>query len=151
MDTEKNIPSINSLHKERNIKEQARVNVFNIVLKKCVEKILYTNKHTEHTYIYFEVPEILIGVTSYDMKSCINFLLKKLTEAQYKVLFIDPFYLYVDWGTNISSSNVDLQKYIPTSNPEKLKRQTKELLKKFPNTSKVVFEYENTSSKNKKK
>lgn len=147
-----NIPSINSLHKERSVKEQARVNVFTIVLNKCIEKITYTNKHTEHTYIYFEVPEILIGVPSYDMKACINFLLKRLSEAQYKVLFIDPFYLYIDWGTNTSSSNVDIQRYIPTSNPERLRKQTKELLKKFPNTSKVVFEYEKASStKNKKK
>lgn len=145
----KNIPSINSLHKERSVKEQARVNVFNIVLNKCIEKILYTNKHTEHTYIYFEVPEILIGVPSYDMKSCIHFLLKQLSDAQYKVLFIDPFYLYIDWGTN-TSSNIDFQKYIPTSNPEKLRKQTKELLKKFPNTSKVVFEYENSSLKKRK-
>jgi hypothetical protein len=48
-----------------------------------------------------------------------------------------------------------IQNIIPTSNPNKLREQTKQILKKYPNASKIVFEYadsrnENASLKNKK-
>ena len=57
-------------------------------------------------------------------------------------------------NTAKSSFHVDkqfIQKLIPTSNPEKLEYQTKQLLKKYPNTSKIIFEYEDQQVKNKKK
>jgi hypothetical protein len=151
MDTKKDaknkgpmIPNVNNLHQERSVKEKARNDVFTLVLNKCIEKILYTNKNTDKTFIFFEVPKILIGFPFYDMKSCIIFIMQKLIKENYKVNFIEPFYLYIDWGSSIKKTD-----YIS----DKVKLQTKELLKKFPNTSSVVFEYVDTpgSSKDKKK
>jgi hypothetical protein len=147
-----NIPSIHSLYNERMTKEQQKQNIFNIVLNKCVEKILYTNRHSDQTYIIFEVPKILIGFPSYDMKSCLLFLIKKLAEHSYKVEFIEPFYLYIDWGSTKATATPQAQKTfeskivkdkIAVDQPraEKLKTQTKKLLSKFPNTSKVVYVY----------
>jgi hypothetical protein len=146
---ESKIPNVNSLHQEKYTKEKARNDVFTLVLNKCIEKIIYTNKNTEQTYVFFEVPKILIGFPFYDMKSCIIFLMQKLSKENYKVHFIEPFYLYVDWGTAVSKDLPD--NFIYTSNPEKLKLQTKELLKKYPNTSKVVFEYADAGSSSKQK
>ena len=145
------IPNINSLHKEQKIKNDTQTNIFNIVLNKCIEKILYTNKFTSNTFIIFEVPHILIGFTSYNRESCILFLMKELTKNDYKVDFIEPHYLYIDWGTKSRKNNLDINNLIPTSDPMKLKMQTEKLLKKFPNTSKIVFEYQDTTKKNKKK
>jgi hypothetical protein len=149
------IPSITNLHNEKNNKHKSKTDIFNIVLTKCVEKIIYTNRFTDHTYIFFEVPKMLIGVPGYDMKSCIVFLMSELVKENYKVLFVEPFYIYIDWGTNTENyhsakNNLDdIQKYIQTSNPEKLKVQTQKLLEKFPNTSKIVFEYQDNKNTNK--
>jgi hypothetical protein len=165
-----NIPSIQKLQNERNVKEQQKQNIFKVVLNKCVEKILYTNRHSDKTYIIFEVPKILIGFPSYDMKSCILFLIEKLTEHKYLVEFIDPFYLYIDWGSckagdginkvplkqkqesrSTFESKVLKEKIIKDEkNAEKLKSQTQKLLNKFPNTSKIVYVYADTPPKNKK-
>lgn len=144
------IPSIANLHNEKNSKQKSKNDVFSIVLSKCIEKIIYTNRYTEHTYIFFEVPKMLIGCPNYDMKSCIVFLMNELVKESYKVLFVEPFYIYIDWGTNVQKYNSmqanlnDIQKYVHTSNPERLKAQTQRLLEQFPNTSKVVFEYQDT-------
>jgi len=124
------IPNINNLHEIRNNKEKVRNDVFILVLNKCIEKIVYTNKNTDKTFILFELPKILIGFPYYDIKTCMAYLIKKLSDNNYKVDFIEPFYLYIDWGT--------IQKDMHS---EKLKSKTKELLKKFPNVGKVVFEY----------
>lgn len=150
------IPDINILHKEKNNKEKAKNDTYNLVLNKCIEKIIFTNQYTDKTFIYFEIPYFLIGFQSYDRLACIKFLIEKLSEKHYKVEFIEPCYLWIDWGTNIktvhhSSDTQFIQKLIPTSNPEKLEYQTKQLLKKYPNTSKIIFEYEDQQVKNKKK
>lgn len=144
------IPEIKTLYKEKINKDNSKKNLFNIVLNKCIEKIIYTNKHTDKTFIIFEVPHILIGTPSYDKNACVVFLINELKKKEYKVEYIDPYYLYIDWGSNFTKENKidNLESYIYTSNPEKLKKQTKQLLKKFPNTSKIVFEY---SKKNQKK
>jgi hypothetical protein len=153
------IPNISKLHAERHVKEQARNEIFTIVLNKCIEQIVETNSRTEHTFIYFEVPNIIIGFPGYDRLACIHFLIQELKKENYKVEFIEPFYLYIDWSKNTKSKTIDnlmIQNLIPTSNPDKLREQTRELLKKYPNTSKIVFEYEDSrkdtaaSSKNKK-
>lgn len=126
------IPNISNLHNEKNEKEKARSDAFILVLNKCIEKIIYTNKHTDQTYIFFDVPRFLIEYPFYDMNSCVLYIMNKLIPSNYKVSFIAPFYLYIDWSTTIT---------LPTNTPDKLKYQTKELLKKFPNSTKVVYEY----------
>lgn len=158
-DNIRKIPNINKLHEERNIKEQARNEIFNIVLNKCIDQIIQTNSRTDYTFIYFEVPNIIIGFPGYDRVACIHFLINELKKENYKVEFIEPYYLYIDWSKSAKVQTIDnlmLQNIIPTSNPEKLRKQTKELLKKYPNTSKIVFEYKDArqdefaSLKNKK-
>jgi hypothetical protein len=143
MDSNNKIPKVNLLHQERMVKEKSRNDVFTLVLNKCIEKILYTNKNTDKTFIFFEVPKILIGFPFYDMKSCIIFIMQKLVEEDYQVNFIEPFYLYIDWGSSVQKETPEIS--------DKIKLQTKELLKKFPNTSSVVFEYVDAKSKSKKK
>lgn len=144
------IPSIDSLHKEKVVKENSKIEIFKTVLNKCVEKIVYTNRHTDKTFVIFEVPKILIGYPSYDMKMCILFLINQLAKKNYYVTFIEPFYLYIDWGTVVGHPSKDLHILgnVRTNNPQKLKQQTKELLQKFPDTTKVEFIYEDMINKN---
>lgn len=135
------IPSIESLIKEKNIKDNSKQEIFNIVLKKCIDKIIYTNRHTDKTFVIFEVPKILIGYPSYDINSCIRFLIAELTRKKYLVNFIEPFYLYIDWG---SSDSPNLNKDFQIGSSSNLKEQTKLLLKKFPG-SKIEYVYEEGS------
>lgn len=138
------IPSIDALHKEKTVKENSKFEIFSIVLNKCVEKIVYTNRHTDKTFVIFEVPQILIGYPSYDMRLCILYIINRLSQRGYYVAYIDPFYLYIDWGSSQQSEQ----------QPNKLRQQAQTLLRKFPNTSKVEFVFEdmiqNKSSKKKK-
>ena len=154
------VPSITSLHQEKFVKETNKIDIYNIVLNKIIEKILYTNRHTDKTYVIFEVPKILIGYPQYDMKSCILFIINKLSLNGYFVEFMDPFYIYIDWGSSEASvekrkNRIEIPR-IPVKNVDSLKAQTKALLTQFPDTSKVEFVYEEdykekNKNKNKKK
>jgi hypothetical protein len=151
----KKIPNIANLHAEKNIKIKARNEIFTIVLNKCIDQILETNRTTDKTFVYFEVPNIIIGFPGYDRLSCVHYLIHELSKERYNVEFIEPYYLYIDWSsTGYKSKVIDdlvIQDVIPTSNPNKLKEQTKELLKKYPNASKIVFEYDDSVSRKNKK
>lgn len=140
------VPSITSLHQEKFVKETNKIDIYNIVLNKIIEKILYTNRHTDKTYVIFEVPKILIGYPQYDMKSCILFIINKLSLHGYFVEFMDPFYIYIDWGSSEASVEKRKQRVeiprIAVKNVDNLKAQTKALLTQFPDTSKVEFIYE---------
>ena len=142
------IPDINILHKEKYIKHEAKNEVFNKVLNKCIEKIIYTNKNTDQTFIYFEVPHTIINCANYDKISCIIFLMNAFTLKEYYTEFIEPYYLYIDWSINNNSKKLDniYMKGI-SSNPEKLREQTKKLLKKYPNANKIQYVYEDEIKK----
>lgn len=150
------IPSITSLHEERNVKDTVKSDVYNIVLNKCIEKILYTNRHTDKTYVIFEVPKFLIGCPLYDMKSCILYLISQLSQNKYMVEFIEPFYLYIDWGSVVQKTTQKqkpkvIANQIFTQNPERLKQQTRQILQNFPDTSRVEYVYADEVSGKKKK
>jgi hypothetical protein len=146
----KKIPDISNLHMEKQIKDNIKNEMFNIVLTKIIEDINYTNRCTDKTYIIFEVPNIIIGFHNYNPISCIHYLIFQFTKKGYLVQFMEPDKLYIDWGTNKSTFN-NIQDIIPTANPTKLKNQTNELLKKYPTASKVVYVYEDQERKKEKK
>jgi hypothetical protein len=137
------IPSINSLHEEKTKKEQSKSDIFNIVLNKCIEKIVYTNRHTDKTFVIFEVPKILIGYPMYDMGSCLLFLINRLSASGYLIEFIEPFYLYIDWGCanqKTASSSKSHPSLIPTDYPENLRKKAKGILQRFPDNIEFVYE-----------
>lgn len=146
MDSSNKIPSISSLHDEKNIKEKSRIDMFKIVLNKCVDKIIYTNRHTDKTFVIFEVPRILIGYPFYDLKSCIVFLLQELSKNNYYVEYIEPFYLYIDWGSVNSSKNEHKIRNHKQENKSTL-NFNEELIKKTLNAPKIEIVYEDILEK----
>lgn len=147
------IPSITSLHHEKSIKETSKIDIFNIVLNKCIEKIIFTNKNTDKTFIIFEIPKLLIGYPNYDMKNCILFIINRLSERGYLIEFIEPFYLYIDWGSKPPVH----QELKDIKDKHKLSIQKKNLFNKYPDLSKypdskIEFVYDDsvTSKRNKK-
>jgi hypothetical protein len=134
------IPSITSLHEEKNKKILDTNDIYKTVLNKCIEKIIYTNKHTDKTFVIFEVPKILIGHSNYNMKSCIHFIINNIITHGYLVQFIEPFYIYIDWGSD--NKNVFTNKFGNT---------TKQLFKKYPNIDEIEYVYEDNDKKKYKK
>uniref|UniRef100_A0A6C0DZB7 Uncharacterized protein n=1 Tax=viral metagenome TaxID=1070528 RepID=A0A6C0DZB7_9ZZZZ len=143
------IPSIRLLQEEKELKENSKEKIFKVVLNKCVEKIVYTNRHTDKTFIIFEVPKILIGYPSYDMKSCLLYLIQKLSGSGYLVDFIDPFYLYVDWGCG-GNEKENASVYSDRRFQGKLKDKAKLIKEQFPNAH-IEFVYGESSSKKEKR
>lgn len=127
------IPSISSLHREKKIKQNTNNDIYQTVLNKCIEKIIYTNRHTDKTFIIFEVPKILIGHATYDLLSCIHYIINNMAMHGYIIQFVEPFYIYIDWGSSSGSGS--------TSGKNSLEEKTKLLLRQFPNVNEIEYVY----------
>ena len=148
------IPSITDLYQIRDTREKSKYEMFNIVLNKIIQNIKFTNSNTEKTFVIFEIPRVLIGYPMYNIKACIFFIMDKLTNNGYIIDFIEPYYLYIDWGTSNKqqqkSTKVLASYNILEKHKDKLKNQTKAFLSQFPNTSEIEFIYEPPKPKSKK-
>ncbi len=138
-----NIPSASSLQHIKTSRDQKKIETYNIVLTNCIQKILNTSKNTEQTYLIFEVPQILIGYPTYDKKSCIIFIIENLVNNGYKIDFIEPCYLFIDWGVSKPKNK--------TNNIGVREKIRKELAGQYPNTSFDIVYEDEIKPKRKKK
>lgn len=148
------IPSIKSLKTIKDLKRENKAAIYDIVLGRCSEKIIETNKQTDATHLYFELPKVIIGYPNYNLTDCGEYMANKLREKGYRTKLISNEYLYIDWSLSSGSKIHAPPHQHPKSQmevPESTIKETKNLLKKYPNTSEVVFVYTDTQTGKKKK
>lgn len=90
--------------------------MFQTVLTKCTEQILWTNNNTTKTHTIFSIPLFLIAYPGYNMKQCRLYLVKTLERNNYTVKFILPNYLHIDWACK--TKNIDILKKYIEMNPD---------------------------------
>ena len=122
-------PNAESLQKEKNEINKNNLRIYENIMNKCIEKILYTNRYTEQTFTVFDVPKILIGNLQYNRMSCIIYIINELEKNNYKCEYIAPSYIYIDWGGNKI-----------TSIENKIQSDIQRILKNNPKTSKIEIE-----------
>lgn len=105
------VPKIASLQSVKNERMNSMHTIYKSVLSRCIEKILYTNKNTNMSFLLFEVPEILIGHPRYNIKECVHYIMCELQRNDYLLHYIDPKYIYIDWGTAGGNEKGNLQQY----------------------------------------
>jgi hypothetical protein len=133
------LPSINSLQKEQSKNNIVKHNLYKIILKRCGQRIIEANKKTHHTYCFFEVPTIIIGHNDYSVTDCVKYLIQELVKEGYVVEFIQPNYLYIDWGKPLTKTN----EYIPNwiENKTNFEKQAKKYIKRYPD-AKIEIVYD---------
>lgn len=119
-----NVPKISNLQKTQNERIEEMNGIYKVVLKKCNEKIIHTSKHSNKSFTIFQVPKLLIGQPMYNIKSCIYYIIHELSKNGYYIEYIEPYFIYIDWGSNIISKETSL-----------------ELLKLFPNVKNIEYIY----------
>ena len=92
------IPDIDSLNKDLDKRIEKDYKIFNNVLQDCCTKIKEAN-YINKSFLYYDIPMFInFGITkTYSLESCIVFVKNKLTNKGYKVVFIYPNTLYIDW------------------------------------------------------
>ena len=88
---------INKLRKTKKDKEDRRIDIYNEILKLCHSKIIRSSKE-EQEKCFFQIPEMRIGLPVYNTKNCTAYIILKLRKNGFKVKYINPNILYIDWS-----------------------------------------------------
>ena len=119
------IPDAKTLQNDH-VKQKRDDDTYNLVLQRCIEKIIYVNKMTEKTYTIFEVPMFILGKPLYNVTQCVMYIIERLSQKNYATKFLEPNYLHIDWSVKKNFNNNS--QYI------------KKLLEKYPGTT-IDFVY----------
>jgi len=102
--------NIDDLYEKKQKKDLKIISIYNKILKRIHTKIRMTSRNTNEQYVWFLVPEMLIGVTRYNNAECIAYLINQLRENGFNVSYTHPNLLLVSWAA-----------WIPTYVREQLK------------------------------
>jgi len=95
--TMSNFLDIQELRRESDRRKEKRIAIFNEILKSCHSKIIRTSKEEKEKCIY-QVPEMKLGLPVYNLNSCIAYIILNLKKNGFKVQFIQPNSLIIDWS-----------------------------------------------------
>ncbi len=88
--------SVKELKKMNNDKKKIKKECFKKILELINNKILLISK-TEETSTWFEIPLFMLGYPTYDINECSSYLKLKLETKEFKVNFLEPNILLINW------------------------------------------------------
>lgn len=90
--------SLDDLYDRKKEVEDNRIKVYQKILARIHTKIKYTarQKHDEQ-YLFYVVPEFIFGIPTYNVGTCISYLVQKLEENGFITRYTHPNLLFISW------------------------------------------------------
>lgn len=88
--------NIKDIYREIYEKKSKKISVYESILHKCQKRISEHAKR-ELFCMIFDVPEFVFTIPSYDMKTCIVYIIKNLRENGFYVKYYFPKILFISW------------------------------------------------------
>ena len=79
--------------------DESKLNLFNKILNRIHNKIKLTSRQTrgKEQFIWYLIPEMMIGVTRYNVEECTGYILRKLRENDFVVRYTHPNLIFISW------------------------------------------------------
>lgn len=105
--------SLDDLYDRKKEIEDNRIKIYQKILGRIHTKIKYTarQKHDEQ-YLFYVVPEFVFGIPTYNVGTCISYLVQKLEENGFITRYTHPNLLFISW-----------KHYIPQYKRDQIKEQ----------------------------
>ena len=126
---------INSLFETTNHKTLKRLETYDKILQQCHCRIKHYSKY-EKTTCFFAIPEFIIGVPLFNVEELRTYMMNSLTKNGFKLMYLHPNWLMVDWTEKKKS----LQKVKQATDI------TQSSIKKVQSNYKPIEEYKPTGS-----
>ena len=79
--------------------EIQRKNIYLKILNRVHKKIKTTSKiKNNDKYCWFIIPEVILGVPSYDLEDCKNYIFKNLSDNGFNIRYTHPNLLFISWN-----------------------------------------------------
>ena len=97
--------NIDDLYEKRQRRDLKQLSIFNKILSRIHKRIQHTarNKNSADTFIWFNVPEYLIGEPIYDKGECIGHIVSELNKNGFHVKYVHPNALFISWHNWVPS------------------------------------------------
>lgn len=91
--------NLDDLYEQKKQSSILTVKSYNVVLTRIHQRIKAASRQRiDNQSCWFVVPEVLIGVPKYDVRPCIAYLMKELTENGFVVKYTHPNLLFISWA-----------------------------------------------------
>lgn len=87
---------IHKLNLKRDKRELGKIQLYKKVLGTIYNKIERTSKKCE-TSIFYRIPEFIFGIPRYDIVETSKFIVSKLQQQGYVVVYTPPNFIFVSW------------------------------------------------------
>ena len=126
--------NLEELYDKKKTYDLSKLSIYNKILNRIHEKIKLTSRQKVDTqFCWFVIPEIMLGVASYDRSSCISYILEELTTNGFVVKYTHPNLIFISW-----------MHYIPSYVRNEFKKKTGIVIDEHGNRIEEYDEYGNT-------
>ena len=125
--------NLEELYDKKKTYDLSKLSVYNKILNRIHEKIKVTSRQKVDTqFCWYVIPEIILGVASYDRPSCISYILEELTSNGFVVRYTHPNLIFISW-----------KHYIPSYVRTEFKKKTGIIIDEHGNRVDELDEYGN--------
>ena len=125
--------NLEELYDKKKTYDLSKLSVYNKILNRIHEKIKITSRQKVNTqFCWYVIPEIILGVASYDRASCISYMLEELTNNGFVVRYTHPNLILISW-----------KHYIPSYVRTEFKKKTGIIIDEHGNRVDELDEYGN--------
>ena len=79
--------------------DESKLLLYNKILNRIHNKIKITSRQNrgKEQFIWYAIPEIMIGVSRYNVEECTGYILRKLRENDFVVRYTHPNLIFISW------------------------------------------------------
>ena len=91
--------------KKKHRHDLKQISIFNRILGRIHKRIKFTSAKKRHTenFVWFTVPEYIVGEPIYDKGDCIGYLVTHLEKNGFHVKYMHPNTLFISWHNWVPS------------------------------------------------
>lgn len=106
--------SLDELYDRKRSVEMQKMKVYQTILNRVHTKIKLTARQQHNVeYLFYVVPEFILGVPKYDVSTCISYIINKLDDNGFITKYTHPNLIFISW-----------KHYIPSYKRAQIKKET---------------------------
>lgn len=106
---------IRKLHEIQERRNRSKQRIYEVIMRKIHHQIETVSERGDVTMMY-KVPEFMIGSPTYNAIHCINYTLHRLHHEGFKVKYLNPHILWINWEKD-DSDHLSLPSLTTTPTP----------------------------------
>ena len=97
--------NIDDLYEKKQRRDLKQMSIFNKILGRIHKRIHHTasKKNITENFIWFIVPEYIVGEPIYDQGECIGYLVSQLEKNGFHIKYVHPNTLFISWHNWVPS------------------------------------------------